>query len=110
MGPNQTETSAPSTLQARMRYARELAEVEPAEMDRLAGFGWRGHYALIEAGVHRRPTGESLAKIGRALGVSIDWLVSGTGRGPNRETVLRAVQNARAAAIKAKKAPPPEAA
>jgi transcriptional regulator with XRE-family HTH domain len=113
MTTHATDAHALGTLQERLRHARELGEVQPAEMDRLAGFGWRGHYALIEAGVHKSPTGATLAKIAAALGVSTDWLLSGSGRAPAKSAIERAVRNARARAEarRAKaKAPPPEAA
>lgn len=67
-----------------------------------------GHTALIEAGTRSRVEAETAAKLARALGVSLDWLVSGIGPAPTVESVGSAVAHARSRASDS--SPPPAAA
>jgi transcriptional regulator with XRE-family HTH domain len=78
----------------RIKQARCLAKIAARELDRLAGIT-EGHTSLIESGHVADATSQTLVKIARVLGVSLDWLVSGFGDGPTTDTVIAAVAVAR---------------
>lgn len=68
------------------------------ELDRLAGFP-EGHTWMLEDRVPKRgPETTSVDSIARVLGISLDWLIRGEGRGPKSKDVNAAVKKARAAA------------
>ena len=60
-------------------------------LSRLAGLPSGGHVGLIEAAKRPNPTTETLRAIAGALGISIDWLVTGEGPEPDPEHVRRTV-------------------
>lgn len=75
--PQQGDRSGVAT---RIRGAREKLGVGARELDRLAGLR-EGHTSIIEARGRDIET-DTAAKIATALGVSLDWLISGKGEGP----------------------------
>lgn len=72
----------PKTLAERLSAARARTGLSAKALDREAGLT-EGHTTLIESG--RRPNIEAgtAAKLALALDISIDWLVTGKGRGPD---------------------------
>lgn len=72
-----------------------MAALSARELDRLAEMT-EGHTSLLESVVVNVRT-DTLAKLARVLGVSIDWLVTGECSPPLENVVLAAVQAARAA-------------
>lgn len=80
----------PTTIAARLRWARLAAGLEPRELSKRAGLKSSTHVGLIEAEFRRAPAGATIAKLARALGVSMEWLQTGDGVMPDR-AALRAV-------------------
>lgn len=64
------------------------------ELDRLSEIT-EGHTSLIESGVVRDVGTQTLSKIAKVLGVSLDWLVTGQGKVPTARQVSAAVNAAR---------------
>lgn len=90
--------SRSSLLADRLQHALTLADISARELDRLAG-ATPGHFAVILDRLRKRPdadvetgTAEAYARV---LGVSLDWLISGTGREPRERAVRAAVEAAR---------------
>lgn len=52
---------------------------------------------MIESGAKRDVRSKTLSKLAAALGVSLDWLVNGTGAPPTARRVQAAIRNASAA-------------
>lgn len=82
-----------TTLGERVRLAREARGLTQAELARAAGLGAVSGVASVsryERGAERTrgsgaaiaPTAAVLARLAAALGVSVEWLLLGTGRGP----------------------------
>jgi transcriptional regulator with XRE-family HTH domain len=69
------------TLRARLQYARKLKGKSASGLDAEAKLT-RGHTWQIETGRKPRIELETATKLATALGVSLDWLVSGIGDGP----------------------------
>lgn len=92
----------PSPLGDRLRSARDLGEVSARELCSLAGVTV-SVAAMVERGHIHRPAADVLAAFAGVLGVSLDWLVLGTGSEPTAEQVRAAVETARQ-----RKAPLPE--
>lgn len=65
-----------SGLAERLREARERAGLSARALDEKAGIT-PGHTTLIESGRRESPAVETIRKLAEALGVSIDWLVTG---------------------------------
>lgn len=82
-----------------------MVELPARELDRIADTT-EGHTSLIESGVVKNVTLETAGKLAGALGVSLDWLVSGSGEPPTAPSVQAAVDAARAA-LAAKRASGP---
>lgn len=85
-------------LPERLAAARQFAGLSARALDRLAGLG-EGHVSMIESG--RRPrieagTAEALARV---LGLSLDWLLAGSGKAPRPKAIREAVAAARAARL-----------
>lgn len=78
----------------RLGSTRELAGIDPTDLDRIAGLS-RGHTALLESGAKADPSSSTVAKLSSALGVSCDWLIRGTAPAPTAESVRAAVAEAR---------------
>lgn len=79
-----------TTLRARLRSARKLAGISAKQLDRLAGLG-AGHTNMIESGTRVDIEGGTLAKLCKALGVSLDWLLLGGGKAPTVNSVRSAI-------------------
>ncbi len=65
----------------RLREAR-LAAGYVRMADAMRAFGWTKQYSQHERG-DRKPPRDTLAKYAAAFRVSVDWLITGRGRGPN---------------------------
>ena len=87
----------PSPVGVRLKDARELVVLSARELDRLAGLRAEGHTSLIESGVVQNVTMDTAGKLASALGLTLDWLVSGRGEAPTAPSVQAAVDAARAA-------------
>lgn len=85
-----------NSLWDRLRSARLTAGISARELDRLARLA-EGHTALLEAGKKNDVETRTVAKLARALGVTLDWLVLGEGDPPADEKILEAVRVAKAA-------------
>lgn len=84
------------TLVERLRHVRHLAGVTGADLGVLAGLS-KGAVSMIESGNRPDPSGSTVAALAKVLGVSADWLLSGTEPGPEVESVKAAVASARSA-------------
>jgi transcriptional regulator with XRE-family HTH domain len=71
------------TLAQRLRRARKAAGLSARRLDALAGLT-PCHTSLIESGLRENPKATTVAALAKALGVSLDWLVSGRGPPPTR--------------------------
>lgn len=69
-----------SGLAVRLREARERVGLSARALDEKAAIT-PGHTTLIESGRRESPAVETIRKLAAALGVSIDWLVTGEERG-----------------------------
>lgn len=69
-----------SGVAPRIKAARESLNISARELDRRANLR-EGHTSIIESRDRDIET-ETAAKIATALGVSLDWLITGTGDGP----------------------------
>ncbi len=85
------------TLAGRLRRARELSGLSARALSRLAGLS-AAHVSLIE---DARPNleAQTAAKLARVLGVTMEWLVSGTGAEPSAARVSDAVSAASGAVV-----------
>jgi len=63
-------------LADRMREARERTGLSARALDKKADIT-PGHTTAIESGGRANPAAETLRKLAAALGVSIDWLMTG---------------------------------
>ena len=63
-------------LADRVRMARTRSGISTDDLDRKAGLAI-GHTYKIETGKRLSPSIETVAAIASALGVSIDWLITG---------------------------------
>lgn len=88
--------ATPRSLGARLRSVRELAGLSARELDRLAGQA-EGHATVIELRESTAVRTDTADRYARVLGVSLDWLVSGSGDAPTQRSVRLAVDRARAA-------------
>ena len=69
-------------LGTRLSYARMLLGISAKKLDVLAGITV-GHTAMIESGhVSENLKVATATKLAKALGTTLEWLVSGTGQGP----------------------------
>lgn len=78
-------------LPKRLKRARTLADISARELDRLTGM-CEGHTSLIESGVKPRVEAGTAAAIADALGLSLDWLLMGTGDEPTHDRVCAAIK------------------
>jgi transcriptional regulator with XRE-family HTH domain len=78
----------------RLQEARKLGSITARELDRLA-LTTEGHTSLIESGVVQNVTLDTAGKLAGALGVTLDWLVNGTGDLPTAPSVRLAIEGAR---------------
>ncbi len=85
----------PSPIGQRIEMLRGLGELPARELDRLAETT-EGHASLIESGVVKNVSAETVAKLAHVLGASLDWLIAGEGKAPSERTVRSSVEAARA--------------
>lgn len=85
------------TLVERLRHARHLAGVTGADLGVLAGLS-KGAVSMIESGNRTDPSGSTVAALAKVLGISADWLLSGTEPEPDAKTVKAGIAAARALA------------
>lgn len=71
------------TLGERLRMARELAGLSARALDEAAGLT-PGHSAAIESERRLDPNSSTVTALARALGVTTDWLLDGTGSPPKK--------------------------
>lgn len=72
------------TIADRVRMAREAAGIGSRELDQLAHLT-PGHTAMIEGRKGKAGLGaETALKLAKALGVPLDWLITGEGKSPFR--------------------------
>ena len=95
-------TEEPEHIGSRIRHLREMAIVDgkhlaARELDRLAR-RTEGHVALIESRPHAGVEAGTVADYARVLGVTTDYLISGTGEQPKASKVIAAVTAARSSA------------
>mgnify|MGYP003766576231 FL=1 len=76
------------TLGARLRWAREKSGISARRLDELAGLS-PGHTSAIESERRLDPSTSTVAALARALGISLDWLVDGTGTAPSERKLRR---------------------
>jgi len=72
------------TLSDRLKTARAASGLSARKLSKLAGLA-EGHVAMIERGTVDDGSVQTIGKIAKALGVSLDWLVFGDGTGPSAE-------------------------
>lgn len=84
------------TLAQRLHDTRKLADVPGADLGTWAGLS-KGTVSMIESGNRADPSGSTVEKLARALGVSTDYLLSGKGAAPSKKQVVAAVAAAKAA-------------
>lgn len=77
------------TMSDRLREARRLSGLSARALSRCAGLA-ETHVSLIESGATNMGT-QTAERLANALGVSLDWLVSGVGNGPTEVSVRAAV-------------------
>ena len=83
------------TMANRIRKCREWVGLDAYALSRLIGKA-PSYIGLLESGRRHHPRADTLELIASVLGVSIDWLVSGRGRGPSSASVRAAVERAKA--------------
>ena len=79
-----------TTLASRVAHVRGLAGIPARHLDRLAGLT-PGHTSAIERSKKIDVGAATLSGIASALGVSIDWIVRGSGKVPTARAVKAAV-------------------
>lgn len=82
------------TFAERLQATRKLAKLPAYELAELGGLS-AGYVAHLERGRTKSPGLDALEALARVLGVTIDYLVSGTGPEPTEEHVVAAVARAR---------------
>lgn len=79
-----------------MRWLRELAGISARELDRLVGKTRCCHAATIETRLHDRVQLNTIGAYADALGVSVDWLRTGTGDAPTADDLRASIEARRA--------------
>jgi transcriptional regulator with XRE-family HTH domain len=77
----------------RLQTARKLAGLNQGTLSELAGLS-RGLVWAIEDGLRPDPTVKTAKALAAVLGISLDWLVTGTGAKPTEEQIRRSVRRA----------------
>jgi transcriptional regulator with XRE-family HTH domain len=77
------------SIGSRLHWARELTGLSGRQLAARAGLH-PTHVGLIESGERPKPSGGTVAKLARALGVSMEWLQTGEGNVPDADA-LRAI-------------------
>lgn len=78
----------------RLKQARTMAGLTGSELGKLAGLSG-GVVSMIESGNRKDPSGSTVAALARVLGVTADWLLTGSEPDPTEEQVKAAVTAAR---------------
>lgn len=87
--------TVPEGVPKRVATLRELSGKSRYHLSRIAGLS-PSHVGQLERGLRESPTAETLGRLARACGVSLDWLLSGTGKAPTERSVREALANAEA--------------
>lgn len=85
------------TLVKRLQWARDAAGLSQRALSGLAGLA-SSHVQLIESGRAEGINVSTAQRLTGVLGVSLDWLMAGTGEMPTAEAVKAAVERAQASA------------
>lgn len=85
-----------STLASRLQTLREYSGMSARVLSELAGLR-PSHFTLLESGERPHPSAETVVRIARILGTSVEWLVTGEGRAPTQREVYAATSAARSA-------------
>ena len=85
-----------STLAERLKWAREAVDegLSAREVDRVAGLH-HGHTWAIESGARTNIESATSLALARVFGVSLDWLLTGSGSVPIMSSVASAFERAR---------------
>jgi transcriptional regulator with XRE-family HTH domain len=70
-----------TALGRRLKQARKLAGLTCRGLDRASGLT-EGHCNLIENGERKHPSGTTVVALAKALGITSEWLLDGTGAPP----------------------------
>lgn len=92
------------TLVKRLQWARDAAGLSQRALSGLAGLA-SSHVQLIESGRAEGINISTAQRLTGVLGVSLDWLMGGTGEPPTAEAVKAAVERAQASATVLRDAP-----
>ena len=88
----------PGTIATRLSHAIALSGLDYEAIDNLAGTS-SGHVGQIARGARKRPSASTIVAIAAVLGITAEWLVKGgKNAAPTADSVLAAVEAARAAA------------
>lgn len=82
-------------LAARLRRARELGGVSARELSRLAGLPSESHVGTLEAASDPNPSANTVTAICRVLGITADYLLTGSGPAPSGRRIRTALDAAR---------------
>lgn len=82
------------TIADRLRTARSLAGNPPSSLVSTTAGLSHAVTSLIETGKVKTPSAQTVVALARVLGVSTEWLVSGTGPEPRESSVRRAWERA----------------
>lgn len=84
------------TLAGRVSLIHELSGLDRSEMSALATLT-QCHVGMIIRGDVKEPSAATLIKIAHTFGTSLEWLMTGEGEAPTRQSVLLAIRAATAA-------------
>lgn len=84
-----------TTIAERLRKTREAAKIGSSELDKLAGLSI-GHVSVIEGRKNQSIDASTAAKLAHALGVSLEWLITGEGQAPTLRAIKAAATKAAA--------------
>lgn len=85
------------TLQERLRFLLDAADVSRREVSRLAGQASEAHVGMILRGEVASPRASTINELARVFGVPAGWLAFGEGPAPDPAAVRTAVDAARVA-------------
>ena len=90
MAPNEL-----TSLAQRVLWARKVSGLTGSLLEHLAGLSQATIYKVETD--NRMPGGDALLRMSRVLGLSVEWLIEGSGETPTLDQVAVAVARARAA-------------
>jgi transcriptional regulator with XRE-family HTH domain len=90
-----------TTVAARLKYVRQIANLRQNELATLAELKSSRHVGLIEEGQRDNLTAATSTGLCRALGMTLDWFLTGKDPAPTKRKILAAVERARQEAKKA---------